>query len=291
MSAVWKMNPFGGAMKNCDYSCHCCGILNDHIAVPNDDKDECRWCCLLGYDKDVNKKCYHYKMLTEDVLKALEEDLANLENVFQGMIEEIDEIRGRSQILFSENPRVTKKLSKNNPSSIHFVLTMQTPGSICSAYNKKVTHDLEIRGLDALTGTKTDRQSRLRLRLIEEWSYVKLKPSVQLGQERSAKAMFVLLNMVPCILHAENCMGIKIFETLLAEGLSNATKLSKEGERAAAIKFVDHIEIIINKHVFGDEVNKAQWKCPMSDSKKSIATITMDNMHTRKVLDKLDMLI
>ncbi|KAL7560582.1 hypothetical protein ACA910_013477 [Epithemia clementina (nom. ined.)] len=227
MSAVWKMNQFGGAMNNRDHPCHCCGIENDNIATPNDDKDECRWCCLLGYDKDKSKKCFHYKMLTEDVLKSMEEDLANLESVFQEMIEEIGTIRERSQILCTENPRVAKKSSKNNSSSIHFALTNHTPGSIHSEYNEKITNDLELRGMDAMSGTLKEQQSRLRVRLIEEWSYVKLKQSVKLGQERSAKAMFVLLNTVPCILNAENRMGIKITETLLIEGLSNAMKEAK----------------------------------------------------------------
>ncbi|KAL7564222.1 hypothetical protein ACA910_021646 [Epithemia clementina (nom. ined.)] len=204
-------------------------------------------------------------MLAEDVLKLMEEDLANLESVFQEMIEEFGTIREKLQILCTENPRVAKKSSKNNSSSIHFALTNHTPGSIRSEYNEKITNDLELCGMDAMGGTLKEQQSRLRVRLIEEWSYVQLKQSVKLGQERSAKAMFVLLNTVPCILNAENRMGIKITETLLIEGLSNAMKEAKRGEKASTLDLSRRSRKKLTSRCLGMKSTKLNGdvQCPM----------------------------
>ncbi|KAL7580553.1 hypothetical protein ACA910_003678 [Epithemia clementina (nom. ined.)] len=297
MSAVWKMNKCGGAMKRDEHPCHCCNIENDNIAVPNEVKDQCRWCCLLGHDQDDNKKCYHYKMLTDNVLQAMNADLAKLEELFQGMVDEVEKVCFNSQILCSDNPRVAnnprvaKKSSTNNSSSIHFKMNKNTPGEIRTEYNSKLMHNLEIQGMDSTLGNMREQQQQLHTRLIKEWLYVKLKPSIRLGNKRQAKAMFILLNTVPCILHAENRMGIKILETLLIEGLSNALKFACGGEKATALEFVKKVEKIMNNNVFGDKLNEAQWQCLLSDNKKEIVTITMNNVHTKKVIQKLDLLV
>ncbi|KAL7579540.1 hypothetical protein ACA910_007915 [Epithemia clementina (nom. ined.)] len=106
MSAVWKANHAGRAIKRAENPCHCCNIRNDDIAVPNADKDKCRWCTLLGYQDDSDKKCYHYNMLTEEVVKSMEANLSKLEDIFQGMLEELVEVREQSQLQCNENPRV-----------------------------------------------------------------------------------------------------------------------------------------------------------------------------------------
>ncbi|KAL7577986.1 hypothetical protein ACA910_007602 [Epithemia clementina (nom. ined.)] len=162
MSAVWKMNKCGGAMKRDEHPCHCCNIENDNIAVPNEDKDQYRWCCLLSHDQDENKKCYHYKMLTDNVLQAMNADLAKLEELFQGMVDKVENIRSNSQILCNKNPRVAKESSTNNSSSIHFKMNKITAGEIGTEYNSKLMHDLEIRGMDSTSGNMRERQQRLR---------------------------------------------------------------------------------------------------------------------------------
>ncbi|KAL7563979.1 hypothetical protein ACA910_007098 [Epithemia clementina (nom. ined.)] len=107
MSAVWKMNQFGGAMKHDEHPCYCCNITNDNMAVPNDDKDDCRWCRLMGLHNDKEKKCYHYKMLMEEVLELMDADLKKLEQVLKGMIDNVYEVCKKSKILRAENPRFT----------------------------------------------------------------------------------------------------------------------------------------------------------------------------------------
>ncbi|KAL7579093.1 hypothetical protein ACA910_019128 [Epithemia clementina (nom. ined.)] len=197
-------------------------------------------------------------MFTNNVLQAMNANLAKLEELFQGMVEEVDNVWSNSQILCTENSRVAKKSSWNNSSSIHFKMNSNTPGEIRTEYNSKLMHNLEIWGMDSTSGTQRKCKQRLRTRLIEEWSYVKLKLSVHLGNKQQAKAMFILLNTVPCILHAENRMGIKILETLLIEGLSNVLKFACRGEKATTMEFVEKVEKIMNNNVFGDKLNELQ---------------------------------
>ncbi|KAL7572029.1 hypothetical protein ACA910_001683 [Epithemia clementina (nom. ined.)] len=182
------------------------------------------------------------------------------------MIEEVRVFRDNSKILCSENPKVPSTASANNTDSIHFSLECCTQ-TVLSEYSAKITHDPEIRGLDSSSGLK-EKQERLKSRLKEEWLYVKLKLDNEMSKEKAVKAMFLLMNAVPCILHAENWMGIKVLSMLLIEGLSNAIRLSKTGEKKAAVCFLQRVERIMMKIFFGDYDNEAQWQCPVSDDKK-----------------------
>ncbi|KAL7555955.1 hypothetical protein ACA910_015253 [Epithemia clementina (nom. ined.)] len=165
MLAVWKSNQVGGAMKRDEHPCHCCNMKNEEITIPNSDKDQCRWCTLLGYQGDETKKCYHYQMLTGKAVKSMEDDLQGLEDVFQGMLDKLIAIREQSHLNCNENPRIrVNKASKNDVNSIHFSIKNRTE-QVIAEYNAIIAHDLEIRGMDSVTGSLKKRQGRLKKRL------------------------------------------------------------------------------------------------------------------------------
>jgi hypothetical protein len=58
MSATWKLCGKGGAMKRDLYTCHCCAIHDDLIAVPNSENCS-KWCQELHKD-ETNWQCYHH---------------------------------------------------------------------------------------------------------------------------------------------------------------------------------------------------------------------------------------
>ncbi|KAL7564948.1 hypothetical protein ACA910_010342 [Epithemia clementina (nom. ined.)] len=223
-------------------------------------------------------------METSEVIKEMDESIAKYEEELQIMIDQMEDICKNTKILSNENPRVPTQASFNNHNSIHFCL--QNRGQrILTEYSNKIAHDLELCGMDSVTRSLKDRQEQLKKHLILEWAYVCTKSSVDVSKERQAKALFLILNTVPCILHAENCMGIKIVTMLLIEGLSEAIKSSTLGEKAAAIEFIAKIENIVNNDILGDEQNDVQWICPLSDDKKEITQITMSNIRTCKFMD------
>ncbi|KAL7578965.1 hypothetical protein ACA910_006930 [Epithemia clementina (nom. ined.)] len=124
--------------------------------------------------------------------------------------------------------------------------------------------------MDSSSGTLREWQERLQSHLILEWAYERTKLPVDVSKKRQAKALFLILNTVPCILHAENRMGIKIVTMLLIEGLSKFTRHSPLGEKAAAEEFLRQVEDIVNSQILGDKAHKAQWNCPVLDDKREI---------------------
>lgn len=107
--------------------------------------------------------------------------------------------------------------------------------------------------------------------------------------------MFLLIQAIPCILHLENRIGIKILTMLFIEGLSNAKKgqlypeVHAEGPRVEM--FFQRVAAIINKQVLGTADNSAEWQCATDDKMKEIGTITMDNMQTRRIMGQLELLV
>ncbi|KAL7580367.1 hypothetical protein ACA910_004395 [Epithemia clementina (nom. ined.)] len=274
MNAVWKTNEFGCATKTRGNAkpCHCCLLLisNDELVLPKDDKSSCRWCTSSGAAEDDSKRCYHHRIVTEQVAATMEVELSALEDIFKGMLQEVEVFQKESLIHTSDNPKVSIAASSNDASSIHFSITSSMPRNIISEYNSKLVHDLEIRGMDSAGGTLDDRRKRLQTRLVEEWTYVRLKPNVEENRQRAEKAILLIMKTVPCILHAENRIGIKIMTMLLIEGLSNALKGATCGEKAASDEFVSGIEQLVNTQVFGDQNHEAQWQLPLSDHHKQI---------------------
>ncbi|KAL7568549.1 hypothetical protein ACA910_002661 [Epithemia clementina (nom. ined.)] len=225
----------------------------------------------------------------DNVVKEMEESVSKYEEQLQIMIDEMEDIR---QINCNKNPwsAAPSKALENNPKSIHFTLE-QRGQRILVEYNNRVSHDLELRGMDSTSGSLKERQEQLRLHMILEWVYKQIKSSVDVSKEMQAKALFLILNTVLCILHAENRMGINILTMLLVEGLSEYVQRSSLGERSAVLEFVQKLEEIINTKILGDEVHDAQWVCPVSDNKMEIGQINMTNVRTRKIMKRLDLLL
>jgi hypothetical protein len=63
----------------------------------------------------------------------------------------------------------------------------------------------------------------LKKGLVKEHKLNKLSVQVK-ACERSDKALFLLMQAIPCVLHMENRVGLKFFTMIVLEGLSNARK-------------------------------------------------------------------
>jgi hypothetical protein len=76
--------------------------------------------------------------------------------------------------------------------------------------------------LDFQTGSLVERQARLRTRLIQEYDYLLARRAVEHGSKQGSTLVnFVLINTVPCILHLENRVGLKLLRVVLEDGLAN----------------------------------------------------------------------
>jgi hypothetical protein len=70
--------------------------------------------------------------------------------------------------------------------------------------------------------------------------------------------------MMPCILHLEIHVGIKMLDTILSEGLDSCMP------KAEHQKFMSEVKDLVNsKHALGDPTRKVNWKFPCELSKKT----------------------
>jgi GTPase len=103
------------------------------------------------------------------------------------------------------------------------------------------------------------------------------------------------MHKIPCILHADNRIGIKLLSMVLMEGFGNAIErkifghINSSKERIKAHE--EHIEQILNQQILGDEGGPAQWCIPMSDDGKTVGAVMLDNNHICSILNNFKILI
>jgi hypothetical protein len=93
--------------------------------------------------------------------------------------------------------------------------------------------------------------------------------------------MTALLHKVPCILHYENRVGIKLLTMVLLEGFSNAQQgllFSHIHSQIQCIEsFAQKIKKIFNNEILGDINGPAQLSIPMNDEGTNIGIVCLDN--------------
>jgi hypothetical protein len=94
------------------------------------------------------------------------------------------------------------------------------------------------------------------------------------------QCLILQLHKIPCILHLENHVGLKLLKMLLKEGFDNV----KEGHYLGHIRsqterimtYIKQIEAIFNNTIFGDDDGPAQWALSYHNT-KNVAIICLDN--------------
>ena len=128
-----------------------------------------------------------------------------------------------------------------------------------------------------------------------------------IGQISEAKtreeAMKRIMTFVPCIMHCESRVGIKLLTMILIEGLSNyqgakfpeVSEMRSKVEREAT--YISKVENIVSTQILGAFGSEAQWSMPVEKQSNSeegtrkVGTINMENYKVRKIVDNLDKLI
>ena len=132
--------------------------------------------------------------------------------------------------------------------------------------------------------------------MISEYKLRVISTSIEHGKVQEG-AIFYLLQCVPCILHMENRIGLKMFSLLLRDGLDNALAgllyedLPISSSNLIFCHFINDIEKVVNTKIFGDEFNQTQWSIPRDVNAKEILEITLDNNHTRSLIESFDSLV
>jgi hypothetical protein len=225
-------------------------------------------------------------MMSEDNVSGMEEAIDELTEALSG---DLGKINNDSK-MDREDIGSAHADSESNPCSIHFSPTNDAERQ---TFSELVSAELILRDLPPL-GALSTRREHLHSALKSEKEVRDLLKKFKHSQ-RCENALFLLIQAIPCILHMENRVGLKILTMLLISGLSNARKHllyrdeSAEGKRIE--RFFTDVECILNTKIIGDDMGPSQWQCPRGDKdRKELGTITLDNNRTRKVVNEIELL-
>jgi len=282
MAADWKLVGAGGGCKNTEMFCTLCTCTSSQVHYPNDEKC-CRFCS--AHSNDPNWHCYHHPIMSSDTSAEINEEIRRLE---QSILSDLEKVERESKIKYYSNTLIRARTKSNM--SINFLPRNDDERD---AFIDLLMDELILRGLSASGDLEELRQRLLSELVIEK----KLRDSLTKLEHctKLEASIIALLHKIPCTLHAENRIGIKILTMLLMEGFSNAQKGllfgNKRSEKDRITAYAELIENIFNNVILGDDDGPAQWNVPMDDDGKMVGAITLDNNRIRQVIDNLELLI
>ena len=169
-------------------------------------------------------------------------------------------------VKYDEDPEYPSDNSRNYPESLHFLPGVQEEVRL---YLQFLLKELKIRGMvnfDRLSSVELLREE-LKRQVIIERRVTKLF----LSQERDLlqdQGIFCLIDAVPCLLHAENRVMLKIYKLLLVEWMDNAKAgliyPTLPSKRRRYDRFITTFEKGVKGKILGTEEvgNSATWIIP-----------------------------
>jgi hypothetical protein len=281
MAADWKLVGAGGGVKNTEMFCTLCACTSTDVHQPND--TTCTRFC--AFREEPNWCCYHHPIASPEIKEGLEEQVQALRQLIHADLQEIER---KSLIKYYVN--TPEHVMKRLPKCIKFEPSNQDEKD---EFIELLMDELILRGLSPV-GELEDLRARLQTELTTEHKlrqYLKkLEHCTTLEQ-----ALIVLLHKIPCILHCENRVGLKLLSMLLQEGFANVKKgylfghIRSEKERISA--YAQRIENILNTVILGDEDGPAQWALPYDAENKTVGIICLDNNRIRKILMEYELIV
>jgi hypothetical protein len=90
--------------------------------------------------------------------------------------------------------------------------------------------------------------------MINEWTYFNLLAAVKHRGDDQVRRLIDLLDCVPCILHMENRVGLKILTMLLNKGIQNAgngdTYMNENNQKKRLANYITDVENIANRNMY-----------------------------------------
>lgn len=297
MKMHWCGTGSGGATKVVKNPCHCCGVKDDDLCREN--HEFClRFCRQWLNDGKLDDlpgfQCFHRPMLTKERLQSIQEEAEDLRVLLEVAEGWVEGLRKESVLDCTTNPNISTPQAQVDTTTIHFNLRNARRCDKAS-YLRSLTKDLQLRELD-IDGNAIELQERLHKSHIEEYKLSQLEDDLSHGKISETSAMYVILNAIPCSLHLENRVGLKIITRLLRIGVANAkdgklTTCDATTENKRTRQYIELVEDILCNSVLGAPERPVSYQLPFDDTNKTIGTITLDNMKTRVVIANLFLLV
>ena len=220
MAAIQKCLGLRGAAKVMEFFCYCCSLRSADIVDPNVGDKICTE-CKLKQDQDSNWACYHTPFCSHEQQAKYEKALEKLKESWLTDMEEVGK-RGKLKLNGSQYKNSIDYVPVDVPEGLAFMNLLVT--------------EMEIR--QKVTAGKTIHQmcAEVRENLLAEKEMSVLIKQISQAETR-VQAMDHIMKYVPCVLHCENRMGLKILTVLLEEGLSLAQgNLFLPGSEGTTIK-------------------------------------------------------
>ena len=301
MSCDWKMSDKGGAAKNATFPCSKCNVMSAHLITPNGDKENCKWCIELGFSDREDWDCYHHPICSNEFINSKSEEINEFRRDMPTVSKELQQIWSKSKITINKNddPRLPPTPDdRNSVTSIHFDVESST-NEKRRVYSNNLTDNLSERKLP-INGSLLDRQDRLKRQQIREWTYMDAFSCVQrFGPASLTPGIVMVMDSIPCILHMEMRMGIRIITLLMKVGLMNAknNRLSwiPRSYRGSIKEKCDasrgRINRALNKKILGNDDMAFQYDLPYDEKLYSITECNMKNGQVRKTIASINLLI
>ena len=204
MAAIQKVLGIGGAAKVWKFFCHCCSLTLQKIVEPNVGDAICATCTEKKQHKS-SWKCYCQEFTSCEATMRYEIALNELITTWNHDMERVN-----------REGEMTYGL-ENSHKSVNFV-----PTSLDGAaeFKRLLIKEMRLRGRSTLGKNLVQLQAEMQECLAAEVNMEKLIAKINEGKTRE-EAMERIMTFVPCIMHCENRIGIKILTMLFIEGLSN----------------------------------------------------------------------
>lgn len=282
MSAQWKALLQGGAAKVKTRFCFNCNCTSQDIAKPQHEQCE-KWGCVARRENDLNWCCYHHKFGSDEQVR--EETKIELQELMTTMVTNLKEVKKNSELV------VTTDI--NNPKGLCFETQDM---SALRAYSRFLNDELLIRGLSC----DTTLPMRLRQERLEYYLNLETKALQHIDFLENTGdlegALYLILQAIPCILHLEQRVGLKIITVILTNGMNAARKGELEwlanvaSEKKRVDDFVKKVNGVMQSSVLGSEHNRSQWTLPLEADGANlvIGDINMENTKVRAVILQLE---
>ena len=291
----------GGAAQQATHPCSKCTIRSGALHTRTRKTVDCDLCVLLGHAEKDGWVCYHTDMCTEDHCNIMQAQVDELEAELPHIREKLEKFRTESKITLQEDPtNDPSEKDLSDVTSIHFNI-QSANRTKRTQYAKNLMEDFQLHGMEQ-SGTLQERQDRLKQRHISEWMYIHASSVIDMfGASSSNTALVLLLDAVPCLLHMENRMGLKILSMCLKTGLAHAKNdqipwlKSPSDNKPLTIdqrcnQFIQGINYRMQTNVLGSRGFPCYWEVPY-DKTKQISPLTMDNVRMRKVMARFKEMI
>jgi PII-like signaling protein len=306
MSNRWKALGCGGRLgvAGVQYPCECCPLRVGGFNAPNSKEvaDKCLLCLpyRIQYLPDGEENpfyeegpppCYHHVMVTENNRSVRQAELQE----YLSKLNEYKNIVEQTKINYNDDPLNTTENKIKDPKSIHF--NQFRNDNDRQQYIGFLNVELHIRGLSQTIDIEEARQT-LKQQIFMELRIAELK-TAKARDEQQDTGIFRVMDAVPCLLHAEMRVYIKIITMLFIEGLSNATvgktyqEFRSKSERRR--RFINDLQNTINDKILGsgEDGTPANWRLPLEgkSGKEEVGSIGLIKNKSRPIVESAKTLL